>query len=309
MQRVLVTGGAGFIGSHTVRFLLQNEMQVLVLDNLSSGSMSHLDLTHPNLEFVEGDVLEYPLLVDLLKGCDGVIHLAAIPSVTYSIDNPIYSFQVNTQGLLHVLEAVRVQNRSIRIVYASSAAVYGNATVLPCRDDVPLISAPLSPYAQHKLDNERYADLYERVYGVTSLGLRYFNVYGPGQDPSSSYSGVISRFIDAYRAGQEVMVFGDGKQTRDFIHVSDIARANWLALQNGLIGAVNIATGKPQTLLDLIGFIESAGETFKYTFGPERPGDIKESYATVTLASQQLNFKADVSLEIGIASMVVDTPL
>jgi nucleoside-diphosphate-sugar epimerase len=300
-ERILVTGGAGFIGSHTVDLLLRHGKQVVVLDNLSSGKMENLDIKHPNLEFVEGDVLEYPLVVDLLAGCDAVLHLAAIASVQYSIENPIYSFQVNTQGFLHVLEAVRKAKRPIRLVYASSAAVYGEANKLPCQDDQPLSGLPLSPYALQKIDDEYYADLYARLHSISSLGLRYFNVYGSRQDPASPYSGVISRFLDGYKKGIELIIYGDGQQSRDFIYVSDVAMANCLALQSECRGALNIATGHPETLLNLVKYIEAAGHhPIKYDFVESRPGDIKSSYAATKSAEQQLGFKYTISLREGV---------
>lgn len=304
-ERILVTGGAGFIGSHTVDLLLRENKDVVVLDNLSSGKMTNLNLNHPNLEFIEGDVLEYPLVVDLAAGCDAVLHLAAIASVPQSIENPIYTFQVNTQGFLHVLEAVRSLKRPVSLVYASSAAVYGEAKTLPCRDDEPLSGTPLSPYALQKTHDEHYAELYQRLHGIPSLGLRYFNVYGVRQDPASPYSGVISRFIDAYKQDAELTVFGDGKQSRDFIDVADIARANWLALQSNHAGALNIATGKPQTLLDLIGYIEAAGgKSARVKQLPERAGDIKSSYGSVVLAQETLGFSAAIPLREGIKTLL-----
>lgn len=303
-QRILVTGGAGFIGSHTVDGLLAAEREVVVLDNLSSGKIENLNLQHPNLEFVEGDILEYPLVEDLIQGCDAVLHLAAIASVPLTIAEPIYSMQVNTQGFLHVLQAIRQSQRRIRLVYASSAAVYGE-TVPPCRDDSPIMAPPLSPYALQKAHCEDYAGLYERLHGVASLGLRYFNVYGVRQDPASPYSGVISRFIDNYKQDQDLMVFGDGLQSRDFIHVSDIAAANLLALDSQYAGVLNIATGRPQTLLDLIDAISQAGEhSAKIRFEPARLGDIVSSYAAVDSANIHLGFSAKTSLEQGIKSML-----
>lgn len=304
-QRILVTGGAGFIGSHTIDLLLQQGKSVVVLDNLSTGKMENLNLQHPDLEFIEGDVLEYPLLVDLLKDCDAVLHLAAISSVPQTIEHPIYSFQVNTQGFLHVLQAVYQANRSIRLVYASSAAVYGDVKQLPCSDAFTLASEPLSPYALQKVHCEDYAHLYQRLHGVGSLGLRYFNVYGLRQDPSSPYSGVISRFLDAYKFDEELTIFGDGMQSRDFINVADIALANVLALDSEYSGVLNIATGQPQTLLDMVQYIEEAGQRpARVRFEPARTGDIRESYAATKLAEQHLGFKYRVPLKDGIASMV-----
>lgn len=304
-QRILVTGGAGFIGSHTVALLLSQEKQVVVLDNLSSGKLTHLDLAHPNLEFIEGDVLEYPLVADLLSGCDAVLHLAAVASVPESIINPIYSFQVNVQGFLHVIEAVRQARHPIRLVYASSAAVYGSNSNLPSRDDIPLSTQPLSPYALHKMDNELCADLYARLYGIPSLGLRYFNVYGPGQDPHSVYSGVISRFIESYKQDKELIIYGDGQQSRDFIYVTDVAMANSLALSNSYTGVVNVATGQHETLLDLIQYIESvSGCTVLRRMEPARSGDIKASFAAIQTAEQHLGFKYTVSLQEGMKLLI-----
>jgi UDP-glucose 4-epimerase len=303
-ERILVTGGAGFIGSHTVDLLLKEDKQVVVLDNLSSGKILNLDLQHPNLEFIEGDILEYPLVADLLVGCDAVMHLAAIASVPLSIENPIYTFQVNTQGFLHVLEAVRKAKRAIRIVYASSAAVYGEANDLPCRDDMPLSNRALSPYALQKVNNEQYAALYTTLYDIPSLALRYFNVYGPRQDPASPYSGVISRFLEKYLNGEELIVFGDGQQSRDFIYVKEVALANWQAIQSNHQGALNIATGQAQTLLNLITCIEAAGhKPTHYKLEAARVGDIKSSFATVKLAEQHLGFKYTVSLADGVKDL------
>ncbi|MBV9575885.1 MAG: NAD-dependent epimerase/dehydratase family protein [Gammaproteobacteria bacterium] len=305
--RILVTGGAGFIGSHTIDLLLHTGWQVIVLDNLFSGKIENLPLHHPDLEFVHGDILEYPLVEDLLANCQAVLHLAAIVSVPYSIENPIYSFQVNTQGFLHVLQAIKKRQRSIRLVYASSAAVYGNVTSLPCCDEAPLSAPPLSPYALQKIQIEEYAHLYEQLFGIKSLGLRYFNAYGSRQDANSPYSGVISYFLDAYQNDKELVLFGDGQQSRDFIHVADIAKANLLALQSSYSGVLNVATGQAQTLLNLIEYIESAGgKLTKQRREPSRHGDIKHSYAAIALAEKQMGFKYSLSLKQGIQQLLKD---
>jgi UDP-glucose 4-epimerase len=304
-QRVLITGGAGFIGSHTADLLLAQNVEVIVLDNLYSGKMENLQLRHSGLEFVEGDVLEYPLVEEMVANCDAVLHLAAIPSVPYSIDHPIYSLQVNTQGFLHVLEAVRLSGRPIRLVYASSAAVYGEAEQLPCNDAEPLSAQPLSPYALQKIQDEQYADLYRRLHGVNSLALRYFNVYGSRQDPQSPYSGVISRFMNAYQQDQGITIFGDGQQSRDFIAVADVAKANWLALCGEYGGVMNVATGQPETLLQMIEYIEKAGgKSLQKSFQPARQGDIRSSYATTALAEKQLDFRYATSLETGMSQLL-----
>lgn len=307
IQKILITGGAGFIGSHTVDVLLNQDKQVIVLDNLLSGQLTNLNMQHPNLEFVEGDVLEYPLLFDLLKDCDAVLHLAAISSVPQSMENPIYSFQVNTQGFLHVLEAVRKKGQKTRLIYASSAAVYGEIKELPCSDIKPLTGTPLSPYALQKIHIEDYAKLYSQLYGIESLGLRYFNVYGKRQDPHSPYSGVISRFLERYRQDSELTIYGDGLQSRDFIQVSDVAKANALALESQYAGMLNIATGEPQTLLQLIECIEKAGQKpAKIRFEEARQGDIKASYATTELAEEKLKFRASIPLQEGVKSLISD---
>jgi UDP-glucose 4-epimerase len=304
-MRILITGGAGFIGSHTVDHLLDQHHQVLVLDNLSSGNLAYLNLQHPQLEFIEGDVLEYPLVFDLLKDCDAVLHLAAIASVPLSISEPIYSFQVNTQGFLHVLQAVRQLQRPVRVVYASSAAVYGDITSLPCDDTKALHTTPLSPYALQKMHDEHYANLYYRLFGIKSLGLRYFNVYGPRQDPHSPYSGVISRFLTAFANKQPLTVFGNGEQSRDFITVKEVAKANALALTSDFHGAVNIATGTPETLLNVITYLEAAsGQSAIVRFEAARSGDILSSYGSTQLAAEALLFKATTALKDGIKPLL-----
>lgn len=305
IQRILVTGGAGFIGSHTVDALLADQKDVVVLDNLSSGKLENLNLAHPQLEFVEGDVLMYDLLAEMVASVDAVLHLAAIASVPQSIDNPIYTLQVNTEGTLHVLEAVRQAKRNIRIVYASSAAVYGDIKTLPATEDAATQAQRLSPYALQKWQSEEYASLYQHLHGIESLGLRYFNVYGVRQDPNSPYSGVISRFMDAFTNQTQAVIFGDGLQTRDFIHVSDVASANKLALYHSVPGVMNIATGKPETLLALIQCIEAAGKkTLDYRHEPARVGDILASYGAPWRAAQTLAFQASKSLAAGIATML-----
>lgn len=304
LQRVLITGGAGFIGSHTVDLLLSQGKEVVVLDNLSSGSTDNLNLQHPGLEFIEGDILEFPLLKDLIAGCDAVLHLAAIVSVPLTIENPFLSLQVNTQGFLHVLQAVAQVNPAIRVVQASSAAVYGNTQALPCHEEQSLAAVSLSHYALQKIHAEEYANLYAHLYGIPSLALRYFNVYGPRQSLHSSYSGVISRFIQAFKQAQPLTIYGDGLQSRDFIHVYDIAKANVLALQSNYTSVLNIATGQASTLMQLIDYLVSAaGKAPQIQFNPPRIGDIQESYAAVELAAAQLGFVAGISLPVGMKMM------
>ncbi len=305
MRRVLVTGGAGFIGSHTVDLLLAADVQVVVLDNLVSGRVANLDLSHPKLTFIEGDILDHTLVEKALQGCDGVLHLAALPSVSSSIENPLASFNVNMHGFLQVLQAVRASSKKIRLVYASSAAVYGDNKNSACDDETELSSQPLSPYALDKINNERYAHLFKQLFDVDSVGLRYFNVYGAGQDPHSPYAAVISKFIELYQQNETIPVFGDGEQTRDFIHVSDVAKANWLALQGNYCGIVNIATGIPETLKNLVRYIETAGKRpAALTFKTPREGDIRHSCAKTTKALNELGFRYSIKLEQGIHSLL-----
>lgn len=301
MKKVLITGGAGFIGSHTADLLLDQGCSVIVYDNFSSGKLTNLNLFHSGLEVVQGDVLDYPKLVKEMARCDAVLHLAAIPSVQRSIDDPVRSLQVNLMGLLNVLQAIREIQKPLRLVYASSAAVYGDAEILPCRDDVPLMAKPLSPYALEKATDERYAELYLHLFKIQSLGLRYFNVYGTRQDPKSSYSGVISIFMEKYKKHEPIQIFSDGKQSRDFIHVSDVAHANALALQGDYCGVLNIATGVAETLNNLVNYVEQVGG---YSAQAEhvnaRVGDIVHSYASTQKAQDVLGFRYNVALADGI---------
>lgn len=301
MSYILVTGGAGFIGSHSIDYLLTLGHHIIVLDNLETGTLQNLPLQHPHLQFVEGSILDEKLLPTLIKKVDAVLHLAAIASVHQSIVDPVRTAEINTQGFLHLLHTLCIINPTIRLVYASSASVYGNAKQLPCDDEILIERKPLSPYALQKSHMEDYADFFFQLYGIKSIGLRYFNVYGTRQDPHSSYSGVISRFLDAYQNGKSLTILGDGNQSRDFIHVTDVAKANAQALEKKYVGVVNIATGVPQTLLQLVKCIEVAsGYDAKLSFDPPRPGDIMASFGTTKLAEKVLDFKAAVSLQEGI---------
>lgn len=305
LKRVLVTGGAGFIGSHTVDLLLAQGLEVIVLDNLSTGKLSYLDLFNPRLRFVQGDVLDFPLLCKEMAGSDAVIHLAALSSVPFSIAEPMTTLKNNLLGFVSVLEAVRQHFKPLRLVYASSAAVYGAAKTLPCSDQMPLAEDSLSPYALEKMSNEHYADLFTRLFNIQSLGLRYFNVYGTRQDPKSSYSGVISKFIECYQKNEPLHIYGDGVQSRDFIHVKDVALANRLALQSDYCGAVNVATGRPHSLNELMDCIEKLGGTRmvrNYLAG--RSGDIVHSCGGTEKAEMHLKFRATVSLETGISDLL-----
>ena len=300
-MRVLVTGGGGFIGSHTVDALLAAGDEVCVLDDFSSGRRANLS-AHPNLRIIEGDIRDPATVRQALVGVTHVMHLAAQVFVPASIDDPVHSASINLSGFLNVLNAVRRSNIK-RFAYASSAAVYG----IPERSPVDETSAvvPLSPYGLEKSINDRYAALFKELYGTSTLGLRYFNVYGPRQDPRSAYSGVISKFADCARENQPITVFGDGLQTRDFIYVGDVARANIAALRGEANGVVNIATGTSVTLLDLIGaFNEALRRTLEVRFAPARTGEVRHSSVTPQRAQTELGLTRCVSLQDGIARLL-----
>jgi UDP-glucose 4-epimerase len=273
-MKVLVTGGAGFIGSHSVEALLDAGAAVDVLDNFSNGKRSNLP-AHERLEIIEGDIRESKDLKRAIDGATHVLHLAAQVSVQESVAQPIHSCDNNIVGFLRVLEAAKAQGIK-RVVYASSAAVYGLPEEVPLTESSP--TAPISPYGLEKLIDDQYANLYASLYGLDSLGLRYFNVYGPRQDPASPYAGVISKWAAALANNQPVRIFGDGSQTRDFIYVKDIARANLLALQSEAQGVCNVGTGASITLLQLLDTLEvAAGLKAQRQFEPPAAGDIRLS--------------------------------
>lgn len=307
IKKVLVTGGAGFIGSHTVDYLLQQGLQVVVIDNLSSGNVNHLNLNDSKLTFINGDILDFSLLYHHVQQVDAVLHLAAIASVQATIEAPLKTFDVNLRGTLNVLEVVRQLAKPLPLVMASSAAVYADAKELPCSDRGNHLEAPRSSYALHKLNMEQYADIYANLYNVPSTLLRYFNVYGNRQSASSPYSGVISRFLHAANSNKTCTLFGDGHQSRDFIHIDDVVRANHLALvqKNFRHLKMNIATGQASTLKALVQIIEEVcGNKLLLQHAPERPGDIRHSYADVAKAAQELSFTATIRLKDGLKQMV-----
>ena len=273
-MKVLVTGGAGFIGSHSVDALLTAGAEVVVLDNFSNGKRSNLS-THGKLQVIEGDIRDSETVRMAMREATHVLHLAAQVSVQASVTDPANSCDNNIVGFLRVLDAARAQGLK-RVVYASSAAVYGIPQELPLTENSP--TKPISPYGLEKLINDQYAALYAQLYGLIPLGMRYFNVYGPRQDPASPYAGVISKWVAALNDEVAVRIFGDGLQTRDFIYVHDIARANVLALQSTDTGVCNVGTGTSVTLLQMLDALEqAAGRSSQKQFGPTAAGDIRDS--------------------------------
>ncbi len=302
-MKYLVTGGAGFIGSHIVGALVNNGHDVRVLDNLSSGHYKNLREVSDKIEFLEGDVRDPDACSNATEGCDGIFHQAALVSVVDSIERPQDNHDININGVMNILEAARTQGCK-RIVFASSAAIYGNNPTLPKNET--MLPEPLSPYGAAKICGEHCLQAYAEQFGISCVALRYFNVYGPRQDPSSMYSGVISRFVECAKNRATPTVFGDGKQTRDFVYVDDIVQANLKAMtteNNIKFLRCNIGTGNATCLLDVIEALRDiTGELDQPLFKPERPGDIRHSVADITLARENLDFqpaKTDLKTNLG----------
>ena len=301
ITHALVTGGAGFIGSHLVDALIGQGARVTVIDNLSTGRRENLREAGPGLHFHEGDIRDRDLLKKLMHGVDVVFHQAAVVSVPLSVAQPLESAEVNEMGTLTVLETAR-QAGCRRVVLASSSAVYGDDPQLPKREEMTL--RPLSPYAIQKMVGEHYAGLYGTLYGLETACLRYFNVFGPRQDPSSPYSGVISIFMDRAVAGRAPSIYGDGEQTRDFVYVQDVVAANLgAATARDAAGQVfNIGTGQTITVNRLWQNVaELAGIDLAPEYQPARDGDIVHSVAAIAAARQHLGFDPAVSFEEGLA--------
>ena len=303
---ILVTGGAGFIGSHTVHLLLNGGHEVIVYDNFSTGRKDRLQTKNDNLYIVPGDILNDELLKQCVAMSTKILHLAAIPSVSASIENTIQTTMTNTIGFIKLLEAIRPLKEKPKLVYASSAAIYGDSLEIPCNDEILEHPSAISPYALDKQNNEKYANLYKRLFDISSIGLRYFNVYGDKQNIESSYSGVISKVISAGIKNELFTIYGDGMQSRDFIHVTDVARANYLALFSDYTGVINIGTGVKSTIMDIVEIVK---DHFKNTVKIKNTnaidGDIRVSYAKTTKAIKSINFSSKINVSHGLASLVI----
>ena len=301
-KNALVTGGAGFIGSHLVEMLVSEGCKVAVLDNLSSGNYRNLKHLEGQISLFKDDIRNQQALNAAAKGCEVIFHLAAVVSVPQTIEDPVDSAAVNDMGSLFILEAAR-QQKARRVVFASSCAVYGDDLRLPKRED--MAPKPQSPYAVQKLASEYYASVYHELYGLETAVLRYFNVYGPRQDPSSPYSGVISIFMTKALQYAPALIYGDGSQSRDFIYVQDVVRANLLAATaKGVSGqAINIGSGSSVTINHLWNAIcAQSGRNLKPKYAPKRPGDIVESLAAIDSAKTLLGFEPETSFEKGLKS-------
>ena len=305
MTKYLVTGGAGFIGSHVVDSLIGLGKRVRVVDNLSTGKKENLIQHGPSVvEFIEVDLVDPGVVADAVDGIDCVIHIAALPSVPRSVKDPAASHLVNVDATLLLLEAARVAQVS-RFVFASSSSVYGDSSILPKNEQ--MFPNPLSPYALQKLIGEQYLRLYSSLYGLDTVSLRFFNVFGPRQDPDSPYSGVISLFAAALSEGRQPTIYGDGEQTRDFTYVSDVVTAVVAAsTAPGVSGkAINVACGDRVSVNDLFGTLRDViGVDVDPIYQPPRAGDVRDSQADNTLAKQLLGFRSMVTVEEGLRRTV-----
>lgn len=293
---IIVTGGSGFIGSCICNLLSSQGRQARIID-IAPPPMG------TKAEFVRASVLDTVRLQKLFEGAEAVAHLAALIDVQASIADPFSDFQVNAQGTLNVLEAARRAGVP-KVAFASSAAVYGNPKQIPVTEGHA--TEPLSPYGESKLAAERFALLYSRLYGMKNTALRMFNVYGRGQSPFSPYSGVITKFADAISEGKQPVIFGDGEQTRDFVHVDDVANAFSLALDSdGCESPLNIGSGKETPILDLLEKMCSlSGKTPNPEFRSPRKGDIKRSVADISLAKRKLGYYPKMELEQGLKELL-----
>lgn len=303
-MKVLVTGGAGFIGSHLAVALVRAGHAVRVIDNFASGKRSNLREARGEVELLRGDCADPRAAARAVAGMEAIYHEAAIPSVARSVERPLPSHRANATATLTMLTAARDAGVR-RFVYASSSSVYGDARE-PAKHE-RLAPRPLSPYAVDKLSGEHYLRVFAELYGLETLSLRYFNVFGPRQDPSSAYSGVISLFTTALLEGRTPVIYGDGRQSRDFTYVDNVVAANLQALTaKGLRGqAVNVATGRAITLLELLAALgRLTGQRARAERRPARPGDIRHSRADVRAARRLLGFKPHVGFEDGLARTV-----
>ena len=327
-RRVLVTGGAGFIGCNLVRRLIKEGAQVRVFDNFSTGKRDNLkDLVgvnpsvsviarsvttrqsqtpvlpvsvSPSLDIFEGDLRDFALILEATKDIEIIFHEAALPSVIRSVRAPNTTNDVNITGTLNLLEAARA-NGVKKVIYASSSSIYGDSETLPKKEY--MIPNPLSPYAVSKIAGEYYMKVFHRLYGINTIILRYFNVYGPYQDPTSEYSGVIAKFITAFINKKPITVYGDGEQSRDFTYVDDVVESNILTANTKVSGDVfNVAGGNRHTLNQMIKILKSIfkKDDYEVVYKDVRPGDVKHSQAEVSKISAELNFSAKISFEKGL---------
>lgn len=298
--KVLITGGAGFIGSHLVEEFLQKNYQVRVIDNFSTGSVNNLTQFKNDIELIEGDIRSYHTVIKAVKDVKIVVHQAALPSVPRSINDPITTNEVNITGTLNLLWA-SVENRVEKFLFASSSSVYGNSIELPKHER--MIPNPMSPYAVSKLACENYCKVYSSIYGLETICIRYFNVFGPRQNPNSQYSAVIPKFIDQMKDNKRPTIFGDGLQSRDFTYVKNVVDANLLAIENNseknLI--MNCACNEQISLNSLVHQINKIlNKDIEPIYEAERAGDIKHSFADIKLAKEKIGYVPKIYFNEGL---------
>lgn len=303
---VLVTGGAGFIGSHLVRELLNRSFRVRVLDNLITGNLENLEEVRSHIEFVHADAADFEVATQAVAGADFVLHQAAIPSVPRSVKEPLDSHRSGPTATLNILEASRAAGTVRRLVFAASSSAYGDTVELPKHEG--MTPNPLSPYAASKVAGEMYVRCYGKTMGLDTVSLRYFNIFGPRQDPNSPYSGVIARFIRDMHEGVRPKIFGDGTQTRDFTYVENAVSANMLAMlhPDPLEGTVfNVGTGQRIDLIRLVDALNRIlGRNLEPILADERPGDVKHSLASLERIRNVLGYRPLVDFDEGLRRTV-----
>jgi UDP-glucose 4-epimerase len=304
LDRVFITGGAGFIGSNIVGALLQHEYEVTAYDNLLTGRAENIiefeDAS--GFRFVKGDILDFERLSSEMEGSKYVLHQAALPSVARSVKDPRKTNKINVEGTINVLLAAREVSAS-KVVFASSSSVYGDTPVLPKIEDMPY--SPLSPYAISKTAGELYCEVFNDLYDMSTISLRYFNVYGPKQNPEGDYAAAIPRFIESALLGKPITIFGNGEQTRDFSYVEDVVAANILAMKSKSQGIMNIAYGG-RTSINMIAesIVNLTGSNSEIVHAEPRPGDIKDSFADITKAKNTIGYLPEKNISQGLISTV-----
>ncbi len=293
MKKYLVTGGAGFIGSHLVDKLINEGSEVVIVDNLSTGKKENIN---PKSQFYNLDISDYEKIKPLFKGIDGVFHLAAIPSVPFSVADPIATSKVNIMGTINVFKA-SIDADVKRIVFASSSAIYGNQKVLPFKEDMK--PSPVSPYGLQKLVGEQFAKIFSELYGIQIVCMRYFNVYGPRVDVNSDYSLVLGKFLKLQREGKPLTIYGDGKQTRGFCYVGDVANANIKAMQSSKIKGFEVLNIGDEGFTSIKRLAELIGGKIEYL--PKRQGDPLHTKADISLAKKVIGWQPKVNFKEGIS--------
>lgn len=313
-KKILVTGGAGFIGSNLCEALLDKGNKVVCLDNFSTGKRENITgmLTNDNFNFIQGDIREFEDCLEATKNTDYVLHQAALGSVPRSIKDPITTNEVNVSGFLNMLVASR-DNGVKRFVYAASSSTYGDSESMPKVEEI--IGQPLSPYAITKYVNELYADIFSKTFGLETIGLRYFNVFGRRQDPNGAYAAVIPKFVSQLMKGESPVINGDGNYSRDFTYIDNVIQANLLSLtttnQNAINTIYNVAYGDRNTLNNLMDYLKRYLSTYdpsvlniEVHHGPNRPGDIPHSHASIEKARKNLNYNPEFSLKQGLKEAI-----